>query len=330
MFVVLFLYLIFYIIFRIINLFVYIIFKFFKYTFKITFGIISLFVYIIFKFLKYTFKITFGIINLCVYILFKVLKYTFKITFGIINLCVYVLFKFLKYILKIIFGIINLFVYIIFKFLKYTFKITFGIFKLLKYIFKFIIGTNKHKEKYDKKILSQAVNKVFLNNVRKKTARNIFSDTDLNATLSKQLYNYVDNDNERIGCVTRELPFSQKIDAAGIREDSFYTVSAAVEQLNTVMLGSDELEIKLIAGLDALILNPMDTQVITELEEEPLDYNVIKKLPGICGYIVKAGDSLWNIAKKHYTTVERIMELNNLPSENIKPGTKLLITRSIS
>ena len=115
-----------------------------------------------------------------------------------INLFVYIIFKSLKYTFKIIFGIINLFVYIIFKFLKYTFKITFGIFKLLKYIFKFIIGTNKHKEKYDKKILSQAVNKVFLNNVRKKTARNIFSDTDLNATLSKQLYNYVDNDNERI------------------------------------------------------------------------------------------------------------------------------------
>ncbi|MGN1188222.1 MAG: SPOCS domain-containing protein, partial [Lachnospiraceae bacterium] len=139
-----------------------------------------------------------------------------------------------------------------------------------------------------------------------------------------------DNDNERIGCITKELPFSQKIDASGIREDSFYTVSAAVEQLNTAMLGSDELEIKFIAGLDALILNPMDTQVITELEEEPLDYNVIRKLPGISGYIVKSGDSLWNIAKKHYTTVERIMELNNLPSENIKPGMKLLITRSVS
>ena len=137
-------------------------------------------------------------INLFVYIIFKSLKYTFKIIFGIINLFVYIIFKSLKYTFKIMFGIINLFVYIIFKFLKYTFKITFGIFKLLKYIFKFIIGTNKHKEKYDKKILSQAVNKVFLNNVRKKTARNIFSDTDLNATLSKQLYNYVDNDNEKI------------------------------------------------------------------------------------------------------------------------------------
>ena len=119
---------------------------------------------------------------------------TFYVIFGIINLFVYIIFNFLKYTFKIIFGIINLFVCIIFNFLKYTFKIIFGIFKFIKYIFKCIIGTNRHKEKYDKKILSQAINKVFLNNVRKKTARNIFSDTDLNATLSRQLYNHVENE----------------------------------------------------------------------------------------------------------------------------------------
>ena len=87
----------------------------------------------------------------------------------------------------IIFGIISLFVYIVFKFLKC--------------IFKCIFGTNKHKENYDKKILSQAIIKVFLDNVRKKTARNIFSDTELNIILSMQLYQYIDN--ERI--ITDEI-----------------------------------------------------------------------------------------------------------------------------
>lgn len=86
---------------------------------------------------------------------------------------------FFCFIFYVIFGIINLFVYIIFKFLKC--------------IFKCIFGTNKHKEKYDKKILSQAIIKVFLDNVRKKTARNIFSDTDLNTILSTQLYQYIDS-----------------------------------------------------------------------------------------------------------------------------------------
>ncbi len=139
-----------------------------------------------------------------------------------------------------------------------------------------------------------------------------------------------DSDEDRLGSLTRELPFSQKIDALGIENDSFYTVRMDVEQLITTMLGSDELEIKLNIGMNALILTPGGTQIITDISQEELDYNLLKKLPGICGYIAKPGDTLWDIAKKYYTTVEKIMDLNKLASENIKPGMKLLITRTVS
>jgi nucleoid-associated protein YgaU len=65
------------------------------------------------------------------------------------------------------------------------------------------------------------------------------------------------------------------------------------------------------------------------VNEEKLDYGAIKRLPGICGYIVKSGDTLWDIAKRYYTTIERIMETNKLASESLKPGMKLLITRTV-
>ncbi len=138
-----------------------------------------------------------------------------------------------------------------------------------------------------------------------------------------------DNDDDRLGNFTRELPFSQKIDAPGIQDNAFYTVRTGVEQLIATMPGGDEFEIKLNIGMDALILSPGSTQVITDITSEELDYNMLKKLPGICGYIAKPGDTLWDIAKKYYTTVEKIMDMNKLASENIKPGMKLLITRTV-
>ena len=66
-----------------------------------------------------------------------------------------------------------------------------------------IIGVNKHKEKYDKKILSQAINKVFLSYIKKKTLRNIDTNTDiyLNTLISKQIEQYIDD--ERI--ITDEI-----------------------------------------------------------------------------------------------------------------------------
>ncbi len=138
-----------------------------------------------------------------------------------------------------------------------------------------------------------------------------------------------DSDTDRIGFITKEIPFSQKIDAPGITKDAFYTVRTDVEQLGVAMLGGDEMEIKLNAGISALILNPASTQIITGITEEELDYGTIKRLPGICGYIVKQGDTLWDIAKKYYTTTDKITETNKLASENLIPGMKLLITRTI-
>ncbi|HAS60578.1 MAG TPA: lytic transglycosylase, partial [Algoriphagus sp.] len=43
-------------------------------------------------------------------------------------------------------------------------------------------------------------------------------------------------------------------------------------------------------------------------------------------YTVQPGDSLWIISKRHANlTVEQLKRLNNLNSNNIKPGQKLII-----
>lgn len=59
-----------------------------------------------------------------------------------------------------------------------------------------IIGVNEHKEKYDKRILSQSISKIFLSCIKKKTLRNIDINTDinLNTLLSKQIYQYIDDE----------------------------------------------------------------------------------------------------------------------------------------
>jgi membrane-bound lytic murein transglycosylase D len=43
-------------------------------------------------------------------------------------------------------------------------------------------------------------------------------------------------------------------------------------------------------------------------------------------YIVQKGDTLWEIAQKHEgLSVWKIKALNNLETDNLKPGTKILI-----
>lgn len=67
---------------------------------------------------------------------------------------------------------------------------------------------------------------------------------------------------------------------------------------------------------------------MTNVAEQPLDYEELQKIPGIVGYIVKDGDTLWSIAKRYFTTVDDIRDQNE-GIEEVKPGDKLLIVKEI-
>ena len=65
------------------------------------------------------------------------------------------------------------------------------------------------------------------------------------------------------------------------------------------------------------------------LEELPWDMEQIRNMPGITIYYVQPGDTLWDIAKEFYTTVENIQEMNQLEDETIMPYQPLLLAKQV-
>ncbi|NYE56542.1 C40 family peptidase [Carboxydothermus ferrireducens] len=57
---------------------------------------------------------------------------------------------------------------------------------------------------------------------------------------------------------------------------------------------------------------------------------VSRSSSGSSVYIVKAGDTLWDIAKKFNLTVDELKRLNNLKSEKLSIGQKLLVKKTTS
>lgn len=127
-----------------------------------------------------------------------------------------------------------------------------------------------------------------------------------------------------------QIPFKCTAEARGIREDSVYQLDAGLEQLTAVMMGGDMVEIKAVAVLDFLVLQPVKEQVITGISSGPLDLKKLQELPGIAGYIVQPGDSLWMIAKKFHTTISHIISANELADEEIKAGQRLLLVKEVA
>lgn len=125
------------------------------------------------------------------------------------------------------------------------------------------------------------------------------------------------------------IPFSHVIEAESITENCVYHLRADLEQLSTTMIDSDEIEVKIVMNLNAVVFRQTDTGIIQRIEEQELDREKLRSMPGIVGYQVQPGDSLWDIAKKFYTTIDTIVQLNGLESERVKPYDTLILMKKV-
>ena len=140
---------------------------------------------------------------------------------------------------------------------------------------------------------------------------------------------YISSDDRHpICCQCRESNFEHGIDAEGIEVNDEYFLNWKVEQVNANMLNADEVEIKAVIALEAIVFKKVEQNFVTEINQEPVDMEALNSAPVLKGYIVQKGDTLWKQAKENYTTIEKIMTVNNLENETIKKGDRLLIIKS--
>ena len=125
------------------------------------------------------------------------------------------------------------------------------------------------------------------------------------------------------------IPFSHVVEAKGIDQNCVYHLRADLEQLSTTMIDSDEIEVKIVMNLNALVVRQNPQGLISGIEEQELDKEKLHNMPGITGYLVQPQDTLWDIAKAFYTTIDTIMELNELESEEIKPYDTLILMKKV-
>lgn len=125
------------------------------------------------------------------------------------------------------------------------------------------------------------------------------------------------------------VPFHHVIETPGIDQSCKYHLNTNLEQLSTTMIDSEEIEVKLTIDLNVLVMKQHTEDIIIDIEESPLDLNQLQSLPGMVGYIVQNGDTLWDIAKQFYTTIDQIKELNSITAEDVKYGDRLIIMKKV-
>lgn len=135
------------------------------------------------------------------------------------------------------------------------------------------------------------------------------------------------SENGALSSATFDIPFSYEIEVSGINENVTYSIVPYVDRINSVQIDDTSVELKAEVSLDVLAFTNEVARAVLDMQEKPIDKEQKQGMPGMIGYIVKQGDSLWSIAKTYYTTVERIKEMNDLDSDIIGVGDKLIIVK---
>lgn len=125
------------------------------------------------------------------------------------------------------------------------------------------------------------------------------------------------------------IPFTYQLDAPNICEECQVRVRGHVEQINVTMIDSEEFDVKVVVCFNVIAFCNTDEKVVAGVEEKDFDTAKMSERPSMVAYIVKKGDTLWDIGKKYDTPIAALKETNNITGE-VKAGDKLLVVKTIN
>ena len=138
--------------------------------------------------------------------------------------------------------------------------------------------------------------------------------------------NVVENDTCPIQMQTDTAAFEQFVEIPGIDANTYREIYARADQVQINFMDNSEYEVKATLSISVLALVQDDMEVITQVEQ-CAGQDEGEQRAGLTGYIVHKDEKLWNIAKKYHTTVENIMKINDLSSDQVKENDRLIIAR---
>lgn len=150
------------------------------------------------------------------------------------------------------------------------------------------------------------------------------------------------NDERPMQAATGVIPLSHVIEAGGTQPGSCFTICPMLEQITTMIAPGGQGEVRAVVSLDTLVLSEHEISVLDQVKLSGEEINP-NDFPGMIGYIVQPGDTLWSIAKKYRMSVEQIRKVSELRESkgdsvrdnskknadqfSAEPGEKLLLVR---
>ncbi|OQB13351.1 MAG: LysM domain protein [Firmicutes bacterium ADurb.Bin193] len=124
-----------------------------------------------------------------------------------------------------------------------------------------------------------------------------------------------------------EMRFSHNMDGGNACDDMYCDVKLDIDHISYNIAMGREVQLRIILGISAKVICTDRIEYVTEVaaSDESAEASEKKKCC-IKIYFVQKGDKLWDIAKKYRTTMDKIMQMNDISDESeIIAGKQIII-----
>ena len=146
----------------------------------------------------------------------------------------------------------------------------------------------------------------------------------INGVVDNYILYVTQSEESPIYCVKNEVEFSQNFDCEGSAnpEGEFF---AEVLSSSYTLSSDNSIELRLNLKVSGIIYNIEELDVITDMQKT--ETCLPNTAASITVYFVQDNETLWDIAKKYYTTVDDIICINELSETTIKKDMRILIPK---
>lgn len=151
----------------------------------------------------------------------------------------------------------------------------------------------------------------------------------IEGVVSSNILYLANSEDQPVYCTNREIPFRQTLDLKGARAGMGLDVEMDIEHCSYSIISAKEIEVRYNIGLNTRVNSQVTIPVISKAFEQPLDDKRLSQ-PSVTIYFAQQGDTLWNVAKKYYTTVDELRKNNGFDDTlQLAAGEQILIPRKL-
>ncbi len=126
------------------------------------------------------------------------------------------------------------------------------------------------------------------------------------------------------------IPYEQNIETKNAKDYMHPSVDVSIEHCALSMVSEREIEIKINIVFNVEISEEKCIDIVENICFSQMCDDDIYGIPSIVIHVVEKGDTLWSIAKEYNTTVDSIVQLNNIEDPDVlEVGQKLIICKKV-